>query len=72
MCLTEAKAEVRAYLDHKRLEGTAEIVYSNFPATGRDTSQLDFVAQHIIQSGLKHLQRGGIHNPSGQPVPGIS
>jgi len=32
---------------------------------------LDQAAQGSIQPGLEHLQRRGIHNLSGQPVPGF-
>ena len=35
----------------------------------RDNIPLDQVAQSIVQPGLERLQRWGIHNLSGQPVP---
>ncbi|EOB08416.1 hypothetical protein Anapl_06434, partial [Anas platyrhynchos] len=40
------------------------------PCHGQEHLPPDQVAQSPIQPGLEHLQGWGIHNFSGQPVPG--
>jgi len=52
------------------LEVTLKIVWFQPPCRGQGHLALDLVAQRCIQPGPEHFQGGGIHNFSGQSVPG--
>jgi len=52
------------------LEGTLKIIWFQPLCHEQGHLPLDQVAQSSIQPGLEHLQGGGSHNFSGQPVPG--